>query len=98
MALSVSVFLTVSETFFWENEIIQLNHNFIFTLLLLDLKQYLKKKQKNNIFVKKYYGCHDFAADTILYVRQDSGKCSNAVGLYFTWCGMVRCIHVVILY
>ena len=35
--------------------------------------------------MKKYYGCHDYAADTILYVRQDSVKCSNAVELYFTW-------------
>ena len=47
---------------------------------------------------EKVYGCHDYAADTILYVRQNSAKCSNTVELYFTWCRMVRGIHVVSLF
>ena len=45
--------------------------------------------------MNKCYDCHDFAADTILYVRQVSVKCSNAVELYFTLCfGAVHtCSH-----
>ena len=33
----------------------------------------------NEQICEKYYGCPDYAAGTILYVRQDSVKCSNPV-------------------
>ena len=39
--------------------------------------------------MKKYYGCHDYAAETILYVWQDLAKCSNAVEL-IVWYGAVH--------
>ena len=90
-------FETLNETFLG---IMKFSNSVIILYLLFCYIRYtaIFYQWTNNIFVKKYYGCHDYAAYTILYVRQDSSKCSNAVELYFTWCGIIRCIHVVILY
>ena len=44
----------------------------------------------NIIFVIKYYGCNDYAADTILYVQQvpvSAATIWNCIRSGVVWCG-----------